>query len=135
MSYFEIISIIFYLGENGDALVKLNDKQNDSSVLWSEILEVIVEHVKTKFQNEEFMKETENFLLFYDLISCPYLSKKQKSSILNESSFFKDQKINNRNKSIERFISKFESDDVFFGWRLPFSISTLFWFKDLHQAY
>ena len=88
LSYFEIVVLLDYM--EGD------EKYKD---LIEELLDTLNDNLARSQNN--CLLHTENFLLVFDLISCPYLTKQQKRKIL-ESIGIKDNKISSTIKEISK---------------------------------
>lgn len=108
-SIVEFLDLILFLNYLGDdfrvkegrlkRIFKMKDKNNEDSTLsyfeivvllshikeepsCDEVREIIFESCCKKLSSENGLKETENFLLFFDLIKCPYLGESKKKEIL-----------------------------------------------------
>ena len=95
LSYFEIVVLLSYI-EN------VKDKSS-----YSEIRDTIIKSCNEKLSTEGALKKTENFLLFFDLIKCPYLEESEKRKILEWVGIKRDKK---------EVISFIEKKGWFFDW-------------------
>lgn len=77
-TYFQIIILIYFI-------------KND--LRYKELKEMIISTVKEYLSTLEFQK-SENFLLFFDMLSCPYLSTVEKRSLLPDTISHRDNIIN-----------------------------------------
>lgn len=77
LSYFEIVVLLSYI-------------KKDSS--YDRIRETVLESCSKKLSSKNSLKETENFLLFFDLISCPYLEPDEKEEILKRVGIVSNEK-------------------------------------------
>lgn len=77
-TYFQIIILIYFI-------------KND--LKYKELKEMIINIVKEYLNTLDFQK-SENFLLFFDMLSCPYLTIVEKRSLIPDSISHKDNIIN-----------------------------------------
>lgn len=78
LNYFQIIILLYFI------------KSNEN---YRGLKELILSNVKSKLKSLEFDK-SENFLLFFDIMSCPYLTQAEKRGLLPENNNDKENIIN-----------------------------------------
>jgi len=78
LNYFQIITLLYF--------IKNNEIYNDFK-------DLILENIKNKLKNLDFI-QAENYMLFFDILSCPYLDSREKRKILPAS-------VNNKNEIID----------------------------------
>lgn len=142
----DIIWIIKELGNNFTLEVnQLNDIYNKSNKNYFELMVVlsyieniskydeirkeVIEKIKSLFlENSEFIFiKSDLFMMFFDTIKCPYLTKKEKNDILTVVNIKK-----NNQKKLREFI---EQREWFFNWNEKISLKIFLEIKELRNAY
>jgi hypothetical protein len=87
LNYFQIITLLYYIEDNADYLeIKVNIEKS------------IVGRYK---KDENLFAHTELFLLFFDIICCPFISVKVKCDLIRRATHYsQDNKINAMRKKI-----------------------------------
>ncbi len=112
MSYFSLIMVLAYIK---------NDK------VYENIQEQVLEKIRNKFEIEaDWVERTELFMLFFDVIACPYIDATYKKSLLTTCDVRTNQ---------EYIISEIEKRSWFFGWYENVNIKTFLEIKELNSAY
>ncbi len=93
LSYFETVVLLSYI-------------KKDTS--YSEIRQIILKSCIKKLESADGLKRTENFLLFFDLIKCPYIEAAEKNKIL--------QCVRIKPDKLAGTISFIEGKEWFFDW-------------------
>jgi len=96
LNYFQIITLIYYIGNNN---------------IYQDIKRDVVKAILYKFNNEKdhFIK-TELFMLFFDIINCPYVDEDSKIKIMKSTNYIIDI---NEKKEIEKIS---ENEIWFMNW-------------------
>lgn len=120
ISYFHIISCIFYVKDKA---------------IYSKILDKIKEIVHEKLLDlKDIRQNAEKTLLFLDMLSCPYIDKKDKIQLIIK--FFKSiEEPEPSKESKEKFISASENEFWFVNWRENLDLLHLLEKKELKQVY
>ena len=112
LSYFEIMVVLSYIKDNKK---------------YAKIYNFILKHIKENFNKAiDIFKQADTFMMFFDIIKCPYIDKAHKLEILSISGF------NNHQKEIINFI---ENNKWFYGWDEKLTLKKLFEIKELKNAY
>lgn len=69
LNYFQIVTLLFFIKDTSR---------------YSNLKKLILQNIKNKLKTLEFIK-TENYLLFFDILSCPHLNIAEKKSILPDN--------------------------------------------------
>lgn len=77
-------------------------------------------------QGEEWLRKTDLFMLFFAIISCPYIDDTYKKSLLSMCNIQNNQ---------EGIISEVSKHNWFFGWGEHINIKTFLEIKELNSAY
>ena len=76
LNYFQIISILYYIGDN----IKYSSFQKD---IVEYVINLFAKKIKLLGANKEYIfKETEFTLLFLDILSCPYIMLREKKQLV-----------------------------------------------------
>lgn len=112
LSYFEIMVILSYIKNIPE---------------YTEIKKILLNSINEKLsEKEDIFVETETFMMFFDIIKCPYIEDTYKKNILKLASFSE-----NKQKIID-FISH---QEWFFGWNELLTLKKIFEIKELQKAY
>lgn len=111
-SYFSLVMFLAYIK---------NDKE------YEKIKKRLLQIVCNKFKIEnEWVRKTDLFMLFFDIISCPYIDIKCKESILN---------ICDLKNNPEGIVAEIAKSNWFFGWNEDVNIKTFLEIKELNSSY
>ena len=95
--------------------------------MYENIQEQVLEKISNKFEIEaDWVERTELFMLFFDVIACPYIDATYKKSLLTTCDVRTNQ---------EYIISEIEKRSWFFGWYENVNIKTFLEIKELNSAY
>ena len=112
LSYFEIMVILSYIKDNKD---------------YSKTQELVLRHIKENFKKSiDIFEQADTFMMFFDVIKCPYIEKNYKIEILNLAGF---------NSNQEQIINFITDKKWFYGWEEKLSLKKLFEIKELQTAY
>lgn len=112
LSYFSLVMFLAYIK---------NDKEYEKTK------ERLLKMVDDKFKIEnEWFRKTDLFMLFFDIISCPYVNTAHKISLLNMCNITKHQK---------EIIYDISKHNWFFGWGESINIKTFLEIKELNSSY
>lgn len=112
LSYFEIMVILSYIKDNKD---------------YSKTHELVLRHIKENFKKPiDIFEHADTFMLFFDVIKCPYIEKNYKIEILNSAGF---------NSNQELIINFITNKKWFYGWDEKLTLKKLFEIKELQTAY
>ncbi len=112
IGYFEIMTILSYIKNNEiyDA-IRIN----------------LLEIIKQKFlKTVDIFNTTETFMMFFDIIKCPFVPHKFKKNILSIAEFTKNK---------GKIVAFIQDRDWFFGWDEKINLKKLFDIKELHSEY
>jgi hypothetical protein len=102
-------------------------KKNSKCSLSSPTLSTTLKHIKENFKKAiDIFKQADTFMMFFDIIKCPYIDKDYKMEILSIA------KLNSHQKEIINFIEK---NKWFYGWEEKLTLKKLFEIKELKNAY
>lgn len=112
LSYFEIMVVLSYIKDNKK---------------YAKIYNLILKHIKENFKKAtDIFKQADTFMMFFDIIKCPYLDKDYKMEILSIAGF------NSNQNEIINFI---KNNKWFYGWEEKLTLKKLFEIKELQNAY
>lgn len=111
-SYFEIVVVLSYI-----------KNKNEYKGLKEKILEKIEQKIKS---TDNIFTHTETFIMFFDIMKCPYIEDSYKRKILDIIG------ITENKKDIINFIT---SNNWFFGWNEEINLKNLFEIKELQNVY
>lgn len=112
LSYFEIMVILSYI-------------RNDQN--YAQSYKKLLDLIKEKLQNTiDIFKNAETFMMFFDIVKCPYIQKSYKKQILKLAGFSSHQ---------EDIINFIENKKWFYGWEEKLTLKKLFEIKELQRAY
>ncbi len=112
LTYFELMVLLSY--------VKANNNYNV-------IRKRILDRIRELFDNTtDIFEKADTFMLFFDVIKCPYITKDYKKEILSSAG------LTNNKEAIIGFI---ENRKWFFGWDEKLTLKKLFEIKELQNAY
>lgn len=112
LSYFEIMVILSYIKDN-----KKYDKTYG----------IVLNHIKSNFKRAiDVFRQTDTFMMFFDIIKCPYIEKIYKREILDLAGLTKQQ---------EQIIDFIEHKKWFYGWDEKLTLKKLFEIKELQNVY
>ena len=112
LSYFSLVMFLAYIK---------NDKEYEKTK--KRLLQVVYDKFKI---GDEWLRKTDLFMLFFDIISCPYVNNTDKKSLLTMCDI--------QNKQ-EEIISDISKHNWFFGWGESINIKTFLEIKELNSAY
>lgn len=112
LSYFEIMVILSYIKDNKK---------------YTKTYDILLERIKENFKKAiDIFKQADTFMMFFDIIKCPYIEKNYKMEILDIAGF------NLHKTEIINFI---ENNKWFYGWEEKLTLKRLFEIKELQKAY
>ena len=111
-SYFPIMMTIAYIGADSE---------------YAEIKSILLAQINKILKNESqpFYK-ADLFMMFFDIISCPFIDEADKMNILQKY---------NIHKNLQAHINWISNHTWFFGWNEKINITTILKIKELHSAY
>ena len=112
LSYFSLVMFFAYIK---------NDKEYEKTK--KRLLKMAYNKFKV---GDEWLRKTDLFMLFFDIISCPYVDITYKKSLLSMCNIQNNQ---------EEIISEISKHNWFFGWRESINIKTFLEIKELNSAY
>lgn len=112
LGYFELMVILSYIKKEG---------------VYNEIHNEILNKIKYKMSDgRDIFDRAETFMMFFDIIKCPYIENNYKKQILSMA---------NLNKNKNKIIDFIENRKWFFGWEEELTLKKLFEIKELQNVY
>ncbi|ROH80219.1 antiviral reverse transcriptase Drt3b [Lonsdalea populi] len=121
MEYFSICSSLYYIGNDP----RFDDMKNS-------IISAIVEIVSVR---NDLKKDAEMYMMFIDLMTCPYLTIKQKRKVYKIYVEKTTEKKRFINKEVDSDIEFWGSDTVFFNWLGDADLEHVLYKKELRTPY
>ncbi len=119
-SYFELIVLLSYTGR----IYNSNNKNKEYEKIIDEIYKKIFNLFETNKEN--WYLKADLFMMFFDIIKCPYTTKNNKKYLLS---------IVNITKNQNKLINFIQANDWFYDWNEQVSLDILLEIKELHNVY
>ena len=119
-SYFELIVLLSYAGR----IYNSNNKNKEYEKIIDEIYKKIFNLFETNKEN--WYLKADLFMMFFDIIKCPYITKNNKINLLSIVNIKKDQ---------NKLINFIQANDWFYDWNEQVSLDILLEIKELHNVY
>ncbi|MDR3628931.1 MAG: RNA-directed DNA polymerase [Desulfocapsaceae bacterium] len=122
LGYFDIVSLLHYIGKN-----------KEYKIIRRLLYDVSMEKI---IADNFSLEESEKILLFFDLIACPYIRKSEKSNLIAKAMSFVFQTEESLNKNKNKIYKLLDGEDWFFNWRgAENNLGQLLIKKELRTAY
>lgn len=118
LNYFHFVTLIYYFS-------------ND--LIYGDIKEKIIAEIIERFKQENIFLKSENLLLFFDIINCPFIEEKHKRTIMKNSNYVILQA---SNAEIKLEINKIESQKKWFmNWEQDIDLERILKKKEWTSSY
>ncbi|MBM9576224.1 RNA-directed DNA polymerase [Leptospira sp. 201903070] len=118
LSYYEIVTILYYIKDNQ---------------LYNKIRKLLLATAFFIIRSNSILIYAESAYIFFDLLSCPYLTANEKNKLFKMALDGSEQKVvKNRRKSIIDFVSK---DTWFFNWNKDKDLHSILKKKEYNEPY